>query len=182
MRERTYEITDYCPHDCPFCSSDTTDNPKDAIFMSVADIAGDLANASGSTGNFDGVPFDRIIISGGEPLAHPQFYQILKLCEEYSKDVVVYSNAIRHIVYNASVIDGVYVEANLTVLPNVGKLHILKRVEQGREAKRPEVKLSSNWDGDCSKECEHVVVRPDGSLGRPCLKKARVSAPSSEDP
>jgi len=115
--------------------------------------------------------FDRIILSGGEPLAHPRFYHILTLCEANADDVVVYSNAIRHIVYNAGVIDGIYVEANLTVLPNVEKLHILKRVAQGREAKRPEVKLSSNWDGDCSKECEHVVVRPDSSLGRPCLKK-----------
>lgn len=171
MRERTYEITDYCPHDCPFCSSDTTDSMKDATFMSVVDIARDLAEACGGTGNFDGQLFDRIIISGGEPLAHPQFYQILMLCRDHARDVIVYSNAIQHIVYNAAVIDGIYVEANLTVLPNVEKLHILKRVEQGREATRPEVKFSGNWDGDCSKECEHVVVRPDGSRGRPCLKR-----------
>jgi len=116
-------------------------------------------------------PFDRIVLSGGEPLAHPRFYDILMLCEQYADDVVVHSNAIKHLMYNANVIDGVYLEANLTVLEGVRQLHVLKRVEQGREAQRPEVSFSSNWQRSEACSCDHIVVRSDGSRGRPCRKK-----------
>jgi len=113
--------------------------------------------------------FDRIIISGGEPLAHPAIYTIIDYCKAHTDDVVLYSNAITHLVYNQSVIDGVYLEANITVLPEVDKVHVLKRVKQGRENNRPEVHLSKNFSEDCS--CEHKVIRPDGQIGKqPCNK------------
>lgn len=159
MNELTIEITDYCPHNCKYCSSNATDNFKEATYLPLVDIAEYL----------NGKRFDRIIISGGEPMAHPKFYDIFCLCQEYCDDVLVYSNLITHLVYNPSVIDGVYLEANLTVLPEVDKIHILRRVKQGKEANRPEVHLSRNFSENC--ECEHHILRPSGELTKtPCNK------------
>jgi organic radical activating enzyme len=159
MKELTIEITNYCPHNCKYCSSNAVDNPKNATYLALVDIAEYL----------NGKRFDRINISGGEPMAHPEFYNIFILCQEYCDDVVVYSNLITHLRYNQNVIDGVYLEANVTILPEVDKVHILRRVKQGREARRPEVHFSRNFSEDC--ECDHHILRPDGTLTKtPCNK------------
>jgi organic radical activating enzyme len=161
VSELTIEITDYCPHACAYCSSNAKQDRTDSRFLSFDRIRNILY----------GHRYDRIIISGGEPLAHPHFYDILQLCQKYSDDVAVYSNAIKHLVYNQSVIDGVYLEANVTVLPEVDKVHILRRVKQGKEKNRPEVHLSRNFGEDCS--CDHRVVRPTGEISiSPCNKEA----------
>ena len=160
--ERTFELTNFCPHLCAYCSSNATADMATAIFLPFAEIKRQCCEEG---------PFDTIVLSGGEPLAHPDFYKILVLCQEHAKDVVVYSNAIRHLVYNANVLDGVYLEANLSVLPGLDRLHVLKRVEQGREAVRPEVVFSHNWKSKAC-DCTHVVVGPDGVRGRPCKKRA----------
>lgn len=161
MREElTIEITDYCPYECKFCSSNATSIYKQARFLGLEAIIELLK----------GERVEHLVISGGEPLSHPQFYKILQLCKEHSDDVVVYSNAITHLIYNAKVIDGVYLEANLTVLPEVDKIHVLRRVKQGKEANRPEVHLSRNFTDDCS--CNHHILRPDGKLYKtPCNKE-----------
>jgi organic radical activating enzyme len=119
-------------------------------------------------------PFDVIYLSGGEPLAHPKFYWFLHDAKQHAKHVVVYTNALRHIVYNAHVLDGVRVDANLTLGANTEQLHVLKRVDQGREVKRPSVRLSRNFDHEgavCEPPCDHVIIRPDGSVGKPCKKE-----------
>lgn len=163
MSELTIEITDYCPHHCKFCSSNSVDDMLKAKFISYEVVEAMTRNDR----------YDHIIISGGEPLAHPFFWKILQLCKSRSDDVVVYSNAITHLIYNPHIIDGVYLEANLTVTPETDKIHILKRVKQGREADRPEVYLSRNHFGDCS--CNHRVVRPDGRVClTPCNKYEEV--------
>jgi len=157
--EITLEITDYCERGCRYCSSDSCKNKQEAEFMSLEIVKDKLNNKN----------FEHIIISGGEPLAHPNFYEIKKECEKHTDDVVVYSNAITHLIYNANVIDGVYLEANLSILPETDKIHLLRRVKQGREKDRPEVKLSTNFKSDCS--CDHKVVKPDGNIyGPPCSK------------
>lgn len=159
ISELTIELTNYCPNHCKYCSSYSIDDFNEAMFIEVEEIENNLS----------GKYYEHIILSGGEPLSHPKFYEILELCKRHTKDVVIYSNAITHLVYNASVIDGVYLEANLTVLPEVDKVHILRRVKQGKEANRPEVHLSRNFSEDCS--CEHHVIRPDGSISKtPCSK------------
>ena len=159
IEELTIEITNYCPHGCAYCSSDTTASFSAGAFLQydrIMEVLGDRK-------------YEHIIISGGEPLAHPDFYKILILCERHSDDVVVYSNAIKHLIYNQGVLDGVYLEANVTVLPEVDRVHILRRVKQGREKDRPEVHLSQNFHEDCT--CEHRILRPDGVVGRtPCDK------------
>jgi organic radical activating enzyme len=157
--EVTFEITTYCPHKCKYCSSNTTSVLGDADWLMQGHIQKFL----------EGKRFKHIIISGGEPLAHPGFFGILQLCKKHSDDVIVYSNAITHLIYNQSVIDGVYLEANVTVLPEVDKIHILRRVKQGKEKGRPEIHLSRNFDRDCS--CNHGILRPDGKLYKqPCNK------------
>lgn len=159
MKEITFELTNYCPHNCAYCSSDATDKRDEATYLDFDHIAVELF----------GTRYDRIILSGGEPLSHPLFYDILQLCKKHTDDVVIYSNAITHTIYNHNVIDGVYLEANMTVLPEVDKVHVLRRVKQGKEKNRPEVHLSRNFSEDC--ECDHIVVRPDGNYGtQPCNK------------
>lgn len=158
-KEVTLELTNYCPHNCPYCSSDAVSDIKEAQYLPLGLIEGFL----------EGMRYEHIILSGGEPLAHPDFYAILQICRQHTDDVVVYSNAITHLIYNQGVIDGVYLEANLTVLPEVDKIHVLRRVKQGKEGNRPEVHLSRNFSEDCS--CEHLVIRPNGKTGlQPCNK------------
>lgn len=159
MKELTLELTNYCEHGCRFCSSDAIDDREKAEYLSMARVAMAI----------DDQHFDRINLSGGEPIAHPDFYAIYRYCEKHADDVAVYSNLITHLIYNAHVIDGVYLEANLTVTPETDKIHILRRVKQGKEANRPEVKLSRNHCEDCS--CDHRVLRYDGKVVRtPCAK------------
>lgn len=113
--------------------------------------------------------YDHIILSGGEPLSHPHFFEIYQVCERHTEDVVVYSNLIRHLVYNLHVIDGVYLEAKITPGDGTQRVSLLKRIGQGREAIRPEVTFSRNYEQEeC--DCGHVVVRPNGGIVKPCNK------------
>lgn len=161
-KEITFELTNYCPENCNYCSSKTTNNITEAIFLDIKIIKEYLK----------GNRYEHIILSGGEPLAHPQFYNIFNLCKQHTEDVIVYSNLITHRIYNANVIDGVYLEANITLLPETSKIHILKRIKQGREANRPEVHISRNYIEDCS--CEHRVIIPDGTTTlTPCNKDSK---------
>jgi len=158
-KELTLELTNHCIHGCKFCSSNAVEDWADAQFLTLGTIVSVLHDKH----------FDRINLSGGEPLSNPDFYHIHRICEDHADDVVVYSNLIKHLIYNAHVIDGVYLEANLTVTPETDKIHILRRVKQGKEANRPEVKLSRNHREDCS--CDHKVLRYDGKFVRtPCAK------------
>jgi MoaA/NifB/PqqE/SkfB family radical SAM enzyme len=168
IKEITFELTDFCEMDCKFCSSAAVKNG--AIFLELNEIKRILMyNDRETAGIKKNETYDRINLSGGEPLAHSQFYDIYKLCEQYTNDVVVYSNLITHRRYNAHAIDGVYLEADITVTPETDAIHVLKRVKQGREANRPEVSLSRNHEEDCS--CDHKVVRPWGSINStPCNK------------
>jgi len=171
MKELTLEITNYCPHSCPYCSSDTTKDRFAAIILELVTIQNNLDSLTDNKTNL----FDRINISGGEPLSHPQFYDILLLCKKYSKSVALYTNAIEWIFFNANVIDGVTIDANLTVKPNTNNIHILKRISQGRENKRPETIYSKNFDktNPCNKceQCNHIYIRPNGKKANgPCDK------------
>ena len=169
MKEITFELTNYCPHNCKYCSSNAVDDIEEAIFLDKSFILKFLRRKR----------FDRINISGGEPLAHPDFYKIFNWCKHRSDDVVVYSNLITHRIYNAHVIDGVYLEADITVTPETDKIHVLRRVKQGKEANRPEVYLSRNHTENC--ECEHKVIRPNGIITKtPCNKWTKNDSPDEK--
>lgn len=163
MNEITFELTDYCKYDCNYCSSNSVDDISEATFLDTTTILREIVEND----------YDRIILSGGEPLAHPNFYKILQACKRHADDVIVYTNELTHIGYNPNVIDGIYVEANLTITDDTDEVKVLKRVQQGKEKGRPEVSYSSNWDEDCS--CEDRVVRPSGEKTRhPCDKYSEV--------
>jgi len=157
MKEITFEFTNYCTHKCKFCSSNATDKYSQAKFIDFTAIHQHLNQR-----------YDRINISGGEPLAHPNFYTLYNMISKYTDDVVVYSNLIIHRRYNAHAIDGVYLEAAITVTNETDKVTVLRRVKQGKEAERPEVQRNCN-DIECP--CRHTVIRPDGTVGStPCNK------------
>lgn len=165
MREIIYELTNWCPHKCAFCSSNTVSYRTEATYLDINKIKEDLKERTNDGHDL----LDKINLSGGEPLAHPDFYAILILSQKSAKSVVVYTNALIHICFNAHIIDGIRVEANVTLTDNVSKVHVLKRVAQGREASRPEVVFSRNWEEDCF--CNHRVMKPNGELTRsPCDK------------
>ena len=88
MKELTIELTNYCPHGCKFCSSNTVTGYLGAMYIPISIVERAL-NVEGK--------FDRIILSGGEPLAHPEFYTILEMCRAKAHDVIVYTNALTHI-------------------------------------------------------------------------------------
>jgi organic radical activating enzyme len=159
MTEYTIEITNYCPHECSYCSSDA--GPEGHYFLSLEKIKDALRDKS----------YERINISGGEPLAHPQFWQILQLAKQHAEAVVVYTNALTWICYNATVLQsGVRVDANVPISEGTHTVRVLKKVEQGREKERPEVKFSHNWTEEC-RDCGHRVLRYDGvEVKTPCNK------------
>ena len=103
LNEITFEITDFCEEGCKYCSSNANRFKDYAKFLSIKIIRDFLV----------GQHFKIIHISGGEPLAHPQFYEILRICKEHADDVVVHTNALTHICFNANVIDNIYIEANI---------------------------------------------------------------------
>ncbi len=163
MIEKTLEITNYCPFKCKFCSTDITNNLNDAKYMSFTDVVREV----------EGKGYDRIIISGGEPMYHAQIGMILTICKVNAPDVMLLTNMITHIGYNPHVIDGIYVEGKLSVHPHTDKISILKRTNQGKEAKRPEVSFSRNWTGECL-SCIHNTYKADGSqAGPPCKKNLK---------
>jgi len=168
MPEYTIEITTYCPHNCSYCSTNAATN---GIHTNIETIKQFLQNNKI-------LATDRINISGGEPLAHPRFYEILQLCKELTPDVWVYTNAISKIRYNTSVIGEIQVEANVCLTPgedvyipkNADKVHLLQLIPQGRgiDIKPIDVKLS----GENCVSCNHKVLQANGRVvAAPCKKK-----------
>jgi len=166
MKEITIEITDYCPNECSYCSSFA--GPDKSSFLKIEQVEEFL----------EGQTFDRIDISGGEPLAHPDFYKILQLCKKHVTPrtgfVAVYSNALECVMFNANIIPGIRVEANVPLLPNTETVHVLKMIEQGYEAQRPDIHYSCNWGKESCDGCTNKVLKPDGTIGNnPCTKNLK---------
>ena len=114
--EVTIEITSYCPNNCDYCSTNASEFGK---IISYADIEQFLKRVEN---------IDRINISGGEPLSHPEFYNILLLCESYTNNVWVYTNALRKIIYNSDVVKEIEVHANVCLIPG-REVYLPKNVE-----------------------------------------------------
>jgi organic radical activating enzyme len=174
--EITLEITQYCPRECSYCSSNASSTGKHLsknIILSFLEAASAMYNIK------------RINISGGEPLSHPNFYEILQGCKHYTKNVFVYTNAINNIIFNTDVIQEMNVEANVCLhlgeiyIPkSARKIHLLKMIPQGRakEVDIPNISISSNLNrqdivGDCHK-CNHILLQADGMVSEaPCKKE-----------
>ena len=174
MKEITIEITKYCKEGCAYCSTDASEVGAHLPVELVLAFLHDNKTAT------------RINISGGEPLSHPGFWQILQACYDITYDVWVYTNAIRQLKFNADVLPGVAVEANVVVRPNeplmiptgVKKVHLLKLVPQGRGKdceQLPLIVVSHNFSYDDNEHdclhCNHVYLNADGIMVEsPCRK------------
>jgi len=169
--ELTIEITQYCEHDCDYCSSNASKNGKHLDLETIKEFLGRHKQ------------IDRINISGGEPLSHPEFYNILKYCREFTDNVWVYTNAIEKIIYNTNILKEIQIEANVCLIPgryvylprNVGKTHLLKLIEQGRAKgmKTGNYHVSKNITkcGGCE-QCNHSLLQADGKIVlAPCKKE-----------
>ena len=173
MIEYTLEITSYCPHECSYCSTNAS---LTGTHISVEQVEQFLKENEVKLG-------DRINISGGEPVAHPKFWDILQLCKSITKDVWVYTNAFENIRYNTSVVKELNCEANVCMIPGetiyvpktANKVHLLQLVRQGRaqELFPANIQLSSNAGNKAScKKCNHLVLQADGQIVKsPCKKK-----------
>lgn len=174
--ELTIELTNFCEEECDYCSSSASKDGKAYI---------DYEKVLEFFHSVDTMNVDRINISGGEPLAHPDFYKIKRACDIFigRKNVYVYTNLISKIVYNTDIIPEVEVHANVLIIPGrkpyVPKLahviHLLKLVIQGRAKKLdlpdPEYHVSGNFLYPC-KGCNHKLLQADGKIvNAPCKKE-----------
>jgi len=173
--EVTLEITQFCPFECDYCSSNASVNGKHLPYETIRKFL-----LSQKPNNIT-----RINVSGGEPVAHPQFYDILQLCYTYTEDVRIYTNMIRHILFNSDIIDEVKTEANVCVVAgrtvfipeNVDTVHLLKLVHQGRAKNLPKTNIivSNNFKGDCNhncQNCQNILLQADGkTVDSPCKKE-----------
>lgn len=164
LKELTLELTDYCPFGCSYCSSSSTHDRDSARYLPF-DLAQEL---------IDRTEAEIIHLSGGEPVAHPDFFSILYLARQKvgRRNVVLHTNMIEALAFNLGVHQGVEVHGYITPR-GVDRIHVLKRIEQGREKRVPVVTLSRNFrEGDgCREVCNHTVVRPDGTAAiSPCRK------------
>jgi len=160
MTEYTIEITQYCTHNCNYCSTNASKNGTHINIETIKQFL-KLNNIQQT---------DRINISGGEPLSHPKFYEILQLCKQLTPDVWVYTNELTQIRYNTSVIKEIQIEANVCLMPgedvyipkNAHKVHLLQFVSTGRgkNMKTVNMKLS----GENCAECNHQVLQANGKV------------------
>lgn len=179
MVEVTIEITQYCPNNCDYCSSNASTIGQ---YLDMSRIFKFLV------GVMNKATIDRINISGGEPLSHPDFYDILTFCYNITDNVWVYTNAIKNIIFNADILDEVNVEANLCLVGGkwvhiprkVDRLHILKLIHQGRAKNLPRqnITVSSNFFKECNKDCnkcKHILLQADGQIvTAPCKKRYKI--------
>jgi len=173
MVEVTIEITQKCFTYCKYCSSDASPTGKHLSGEKIKEFLNKLDSPS----------IERINISGGEPLMHPDFWNILQHCRAITKNVWVYTNALDKIIYNSDVIKEIDVEANVVVIPGkevyipckVDRVHLLKLIYQGRAKRLPEgleITVSRNfWDEEHCKKCNYVLLQADGQVVEaPCKK------------
>jgi len=174
--EVTIEITDYCPNNCAYCSTNAGLDCNNEL--DVAEIVVFLDDVCSKH------PVNRINISGGEPLSHPDFYGILNICKSHTDNVWVYTNAITQIMYNTDIVEEIKVEANVCLMPGkksyipkrADKVHLLQLVPQGRakNMKPANLKASGNIAGSscgsCA-DCKHILLQADRKVvAAPCKK------------
>ena len=168
--EYTLEITTYCHHGCDYCS---TNAMPDGKHIDMDTIKRFLSSAS---------ELDRINISGGEPLAHPHFWDILQYCRGVTRDVWIYTNALDKIRYNSGVLSEITVEANVCLVPGkhvyipkgADKVHLLQLIPQGRAKNLPpaNIHVSGNLrNRESCQKCDHKVLQANGIIADgPCKK------------
>lgn len=85
LKELTIEITQKCPNSCLFCSSYSHRNAEHTLSFDDAARVGKQSVSLGLT---------RISLSGGEPLFHPDIFDISKYLNEIGLHVSIYTTGI----------------------------------------------------------------------------------------
>jgi molybdenum cofactor biosynthesis enzyme MoaA len=177
--EITVEITNYCPNECSYCSSNAGLNGKPLDYETIEKFL--ISNLPEGTED-ELHRYDRINISGGEPLSHPDLWKILVLANKLAKTVHINTNAIEYLDVNCSIVKHIKVTANLCTAPNTivniplieGELHILDFIPQGRGKNIIPIKTvcSSNISNpENCKTCHNLVLKADGTIAKsPCKK------------
>lgn len=81
-----FNINYYCNNDCIFCFSTSTGRNSHQISFEEFKRRIDSVQPEEE---------DKIVINGGEPSIHPDFYQILNyVCSHYLAQVIIYSNGV----------------------------------------------------------------------------------------
>lgn len=86
MKDLTLELTDKCYNQCIHCSSSCKSNTKNNFLQ--MDNLGMILNAAKA------LRFDTVILSGGEPLLHPEFTSIVKQIKLLGFKIKVYSSGV----------------------------------------------------------------------------------------
>jgi molybdenum cofactor biosynthesis enzyme MoaA len=171
--EVTIEITKFCPNKCKYCSTNASTEGEHLPFKDIEGFLTDVWVNNKIT---------RINISGGEPLAHPDFYKILQTCYGFTGNVWIYTNALKQIIYNTDVIDEIEVHANVCLVPgkevylpkNADQIHLLKLIPQGRaeSMNTGNFSVSGNLKGcNACSDCNHTLLQADGKImDAPCKK------------
>lgn len=178
MTELTIEITNYCPHSCPFCSSNATPEGKHLDFSDIEKFLFNNVPKGKKVAPF----YNRINISGGEPPAHPDFWKIKKLCDKLAKEVHVYTNEIEYLEFNSNVLKKVHISGNVCVVPGHNahiptcsfQVKLLKFIPQGRGKGIKDVKVSAsrNLCGTCPGNCGNLTLLSSGEVvPSPCRKE-----------
>jgi len=177
--ERTIELTNFCPFDCSYCSSNSISDLETGDYQ---ELLCQQVYARMHEAKDDGIEI--IHISGGEPMIHCDIgWILLEARHLFGRGVVLHTNLIPQIAYNPNVCEGVRIHAYMTP-DQVDVVHVLKRIKQGREArapvlafredyvaKEPAVHCSANWRHQCHGDCGHLVIRPDNTVVcGPCRK------------
>jgi len=182
MTEVTIEITQYCPFNCNYCSSNASETGEPLSIEVIEKFLDEIKDKE-----IVDIPLNiitRINISGGEPLSHPNFYRILKKCYSITPNVWVYTNALSNIIFNSDILKGINIESNTVIIPGkehyipdkVNRVHLLKLIKQGRAKsfdKLPEITVSRNfYDPARCDTCEHILLQADSHIvTAPCKKE-----------
>ena len=180
--ELTIEITQRCPEGCDYCSSRATVDSN--VMLTMDDITEIIDSIDRQVGMES---IGRINISGGEPLSHPDFFEIKQFCDVMAgrENVYVYTNAITNLIYNTSVIkNGIELHANVVLIPGrvanipkrADKVHLLKLIKQGRaenlNVEDLDYHVSQNILENKCEGCNHILVQADGKVRiAPCKKE-----------
>lgn len=162
--ELTLEITKYCEHDCFYCSTNASVKGKHIPFEAVKDFLKRYDKFAEKA-----FCFKRINISGGEPLSHPDFYKIHKLCEKYSSNIWVYSNVIKNLIFNGNLLNEVRVESSVILLPGskipkADKIHFLRPTPSGMLKDKDFPKMEASFSGEICNDSSHIVLQADALL------------------
>lgn len=161
MKKRTIIITTYCPEACSFCSSSVTDDESAAVILPFERVVQFIEDENPTF----------ITISGGEPQSHPEYYKILRYCQQKLGriNVELQTCAIALMSFNSFVLPEVKVYGYAIVGDSVTGLRVVQMIPQGRQHEL-EVTLSRNLTGQCN-DCNESVLMPNGSVSEaPCRK------------